>query len=206
MNVLTILNHHYQRYFYTLFHPQENLKGSLLTINEAIVLSWPFVIVGVITNTVFTMFLTIEIFDEHSFSFFPFLERGSLVTWPILLGLFWSLWAIMLFPIRAYLYAYVLKLVLGFYQRITKSYSQDPSMAMDLVASSMSSNVFKIVPAMGDLVQSLAQFLCLFKGVRERLKVSSLATGCILLTPALLMLLFFGGVAYSFFLLIILLS
>lgn len=205
MNALTTLNQHYQRYFFTLFHPQENVKGSLLTLNEAIVLSWPFIIVGVITNTVFSLFLTIQVFDQKSMGLFPFIERGSLLTWPILIGLFWSLWGILLFPIRAYIYAYLLKLILGFYQRITRTYSHDPSMAMDLVSSSMSSNVFRIVPGMGDLIQSLAQFLCLFKGVRERLKISSLAAGCILLTPALLMLLFFGGIAYSFFLLIILL-
>lgn len=204
MSSIEVLNNHYRRYFHTLFHPQLNINGSYLTLNEAIVLSWPFIIVGVITNTVFTIYITVAFFEHSISTYFPFINSGNLLTWPILYGVFWSLWGVLLFPIRAYLYTLILKLVIGFYQRITRTYSHDPNLAFDLSAASMSSNVFKLVPGIGDFVQSLAQFICLIKGLKDRMKINSLAACCILLTPALLALVFFTGILYSLFLLIFL--
>lgn len=202
MNSITTLNEHYRRYFHSIFHPQLNVNGSTLTLNEAILLSWPFIIVGVITNTVFTIYLTVAFVERLDFSAFPFINSGNLLTLPLLYGLFWSLWGILFFPIRAYIHVYVLKLVIGFYQRLTKQYSRDPYLASDLAASAMSSNVFRMVPAIGNMAQSLAEFLCLLKGLKERMQINSFAAFCILFTPALLTLLFIAGILYSMFLLI----
>lgn len=202
MNAINEISSHYKRYFHSLFYPHQNIHGNTLTLNEAILLSWPFVIVGVITNTVFTIYITVNFFQTNTFKSFPFLSSGSLLTFPLLIGLFWSLWGILLFPIRAYIYAYFLNLVIGFYQRITKTYSQDSSLAMDLAAAAMSSNVFRIFPGFGDMLQSLAQFLCLFKGLKERMGINSFAAFCILVTPMLLTFMFIAGMLYSLFLLI----
>ncbi len=203
MNSIAVLNDHYRRYFHTLFHPQLNVNGSTVTLNEAILLSWPFIIVGVITNTVFTIYLTVALVEFIPLKSFPFLNTGNLLTLPLLYGLFWSLWGVLLFPIRAYIYVYVLKLVVGFYQRVTKQYSMDPNLASDLAAAAMSSNVFKIVPGFGNTIQSLAQFLCLLKGLKDRMKINSFAAICILFTPAMLTLLFAAGIIYSIILLIL---
>lgn len=205
MNILNQLNFHYQRFFHSLFHPHLNVQGSLLTLNESILLSWPFVIMGVIVNTVFSIVITVSLFGEKTFSFFPFLNHGSLLTWPILIGLFFSLWSIIFFPLRAYLYALFFKLVLGFYQRLCRSLSQDQSLAFDLVASSMSSYTLRIVPGLGGTFQSIAQFMSVYKGIRERMKLNSFATLCIVLTPGLIVTLFIFGLLYSCFLLIALL-
>ncbi len=202
MKALTVLNFHYRRYFQALFHPHLNVGGNMLTINEAIILSWPFIIVGVITNTVFTIYLTVSFFDQSTISAFPFINKGSLLTLPILLGLFWSLWGILLFPMRVYIYAFYIKLILSFYQRVSRTYSSDPTLADDIVAAAMSSNVFKVLPAFGDMVQSLAQFLCLYKGIKTRMQINSFAAFCILLTPAMLVVLLVAGILYSLFLLI----
>ena len=197
-----MLNLHYKRYFHALFHPQLNVCGSTVTLNEAILLSWPFIIVGVVTNTVFSIYLTVSFFDQSTLSSFPFLSKGSLLTFPVLLGLFWSLWGILLFPVRAYVYAFYIKVVVGFYQKIARSYSADPTLAEDLVAAGMSANVFKMLPAFGDMIQSFAQFLCLYKGLKARMQINSFAAFCILITPALLVALLLAGILYSIFLLI----
>lgn len=202
MHSLSVLNLHYKRYFHALFHPQLNVSGSTLTLNEAILLSWPFIIVGVITNTVFSIYLTVSFFDQSTFAAFPFLHNGSLLTFPVLLGLFWSLWGILLFPIRAYVYAFYIKVVIGFYQRVAHSYSADPTLAEDLVAAGMSANVFKMLPALGDMIQSFAQFLCLYKGLKARMHINSFAAFCILFTPALVVVVLITGILYSMFLLI----
>lgn len=206
MNFLIQLNTHYQRFFHSLFHPHLNVKGSLLTLNESILLSWPFVILGVIVNTVFSIVITVSMLGESTLKAFPFFDYGSLITWPILIGLFFSLWGILFFPIKAYLYALFFKMVLGFYQRVCRTYSADPSLAFDLVASSMSSHTFDIVPGLGAVAQSIAQFMSVYKGLKERMHLSSLACACIVLTPGLLVMFFIIGICYSCFLLIALLS
>ncbi len=202
MNSIAVLNDHYRRFFNSLFHPQLNVNGSSVTLNEAILLSWPFIIVGVITNTVFSIYITTAIVEELPVSYFPFISAGTLLTLPILYALFWSLWGVLLFPLRAYIYAIVLKLIISFYQRLTKQYSKDPNLASDLAASAMSSNVFKIIPGAGDVIQSIAQFICLLKGLKDRMQINSFAAFCILCTPALLTLMFMAGVIYSIILLI----
>jgi hypothetical protein len=201
LNSIAVLNDHYKRYFHSLFYPQYNVNGSNLTLNESILLSWPFIIVSVITNTVFAIFITVSFVEQLPLDSFPFLDSGNVITLPILYGLFWSLWGVLLFPLRAYIYVYILKLIIGFYQRLTKQYSRDPHLATDLAAAAMSSNVFKVIPGIGDMIQSLAQFLCLLKGLKLRMGINSFAAFCILFTPALLMLLFFAGIIYSAFLL-----
>ncbi len=204
MITITVLNDHYRRYFQALFHPHLNHNGSMLTLNEAILLSWPFIIVGVMTNTVFSIYLTVSLIDKNSAKFFPFISEGSLITFPILIGIFWSIWGILLFPLRSYIYAYYIKLVIVFYQRITRSYSADPHLAEDIVSAGMSSNVFRVIPALGDILQSLSQFLCLYKGLKSRMHINSIAAFCILMTPAMLVFLFVTGIIYSLFLLIFL--
>ena len=203
--MLNELNLHYRRYFHALFHPHENSNSSELGLQEAIMLSWPFVIVGVMSNIAFSMIVVIDLAMDRVPIFFPFITHGSLVTFPMLLSLFLGLWGVLLFPLRALFYAYILKLSIGFYQRITKSYSADPTLALDLAASSMSSNVFRMIPAIGDMVQSVAQFLSLLRGLKVRMKINTLAAICILLTPSVILVLFMCGILYSLFLLITLL-
>ena len=191
------VNDHYRRFFHSMFYPQDNVDGSSVTLHEAILLAWPFVIVGAVSNAVSSIYLTVNFFNQSTLVAFPFLAQGSLLTLPVVLGLFWSIWAVLLFPIRAYVFALTMMVVIGFYQRVSKKYAKDPTLAFDLVAASMSSNVFRMLPAFGDFLQSIAQFLCLYKGIKKRMEISSLATCCILFTPAVISILLMIGFIYS---------
>ena len=151
MKALAVINSHYHRYFQALLHPELNRNGSMLTLNEAIVLSWPFIIVGVMTNTVFSIYLTVSFLDHNAMKSLPFISKGSLLTLPILWGTFWSLWGILFFPLRAYLYAFYIKVIIIFYQKFVGGHKADPQLAEDVISSAMSSNVFKLIPALGDV-------------------------------------------------------
>jgi len=186
--MITTISQHYQRFFQLLVHPEWNSKGSHTTLHEAIILTWPFVLLGKLTQLALTLLIFSKLREANHFYFFV---QDAVFKFGFLFVFFYSLWSIIFYPLKQWLFSYVWVFTLQFYQRVSRRYHDDQSLGNDLTAASLTGDLFLIVPIFGSIVKSIVKFYTLYRGIKIRLNISKFASFCILASPLLFGIVFF---------------
>jgi hypothetical protein len=208
----------FESYFMTLVHPFRihqqfrhqlplpNQNGYLyrpLTLAEGLGVSWIFAILrglGKIIILVFFLNFFLNLQSEE----FPFLQdlihSSSITTYSFLL--FSSSLDIVFFPIAGLI-------VTEFWAWVIRTYSGwlNPDLDADTVADqitvhALSSNLFSMVPILGDLIQPVIYYFLLYAGIRSNLGASRALTFVILITPTILLFMFFSVLMLAVFYLV----
>jgi hypothetical protein len=186
--------------------PLPNQNGYLyrpLTLAEGLGVSWIFAILrglGKIIILVFFLNFFLNLQSEE----FPFLQdlihSSSITTYSFLL--FSSSLDIVFFPIAGLI-------VTEFWAWVIRTYSGwlNPDLEADTVADqitvhALSSNLFSMVPILGDLIQPVIYYFLLYAGIRSNLGASRALTFVILITPTILLFMFFSVLMLAVFYLV----
>lgn len=189
------------------FHlPLPNQDGHLyapLTLAEAIGISWIFAIMRgllkiVILNFFLQSFLSMQ---STEFVFLQELMRGSgFSTYYFLL--FSAALDIIFFPIGTII-------VTEFWAWVIRRYAKwlNPELPADEIADqitthALSSNIFNIIPFIGDFIQILLYYFLLYAGLRANLGASKSLAMVILSTPTVLMLMVLSLLSFAVFYLV----
>lgn len=177
----------YKLYFNNMATPWENSSNKQgLNLVDAILLSWPFLILQnlfyfVLTGLFFRNFLSAHQGIINSFGMHFSAKYPSLTT-VFYLGVL----EILFFPITIFLSYYLWKMAfmfIGWWFQI-----DDDEMGEDLYSASLSSYVFLIVPVLGSLFQKLTFYFLMFRGIKERTGIGSIGSSIVLLLPMLIIL------------------
>lgn len=180
----------YDRYFENCLFPEDNrIDEGGINLVAAIYLSWPIKIIQAAISFGFSalflwlfldfnydnlLFFSIQLtpFYGSLFAFFSNLCLG-VIFFP--LGIFFSY----------YYWKIAFKLILYWLGR------REDQMGEELYAASLSSHIFTIIPLFGGVLQSLAFFFLLLKGVKVRLNLSPFSSFLVVLFPYLLFIILF---------------
>lgn len=198
----------FESYFMTLVHPfrihqqfrhqlplpsQEGHLFRPLTLPESLGVSWIFAILRglgkiVLISYFLKFFVTLQSED------FPFLQdlvqSSSVSTYYFLL--FSAALDIIFFPVGAII-------MTEFWAWIIRKYSGwlNPEVEADAIADqitthALSSNVFSMIPILGDIIQPMLYYFLLYAGLRANLEASRSLAFVILATPTILILMVFS--------------
>lgn len=194
--------HQQFRYKLPLPHQEGHLYGPL-DLSEAIGISWIFAILRGLFKIILLNFF-LQSFLKMQNENFPFLEElfeGSGIS-TYYFFLFSATLDLIFFPIGAII-------VTEFWSWIIRKYGGwlNPDMPNDEIADqitthALSSNIFMIIPLIGDLVQTLLYVFLLYAGIRSNLGASRSLTWVILLTPTIFFFMVFSLFAFAVFYLV----
>lgn len=171
--------------------PLPNHEGHLyepLTLAESLGISWIFAVIrGLCKILVLNYFL--QAFVTLQSDRFPLLQEivssSGISTYYFLL--FSAALDIIFFPV-------ISLIMTEFWAWIIRRYSQwlnpdapDEEIADQITTHALSSNLFNIIPVIGDMIQSLLYYFLLYAGLRSNLGASRSLAWVILLTPMVLM-------------------
>lgn len=169
-----------------------------LSLAESIGISWVFAIVRglfkiVILNFFLNSFLS---FQSPEFEILQDLVRTSgFSTYYFLL--FSAALDIIFFPIGAIVITEVWTWLIKVYARLLNPELPAEEIAHQITVGALSSNVFSIVPFIGDVIQMGLYLFLIYAGLRSNLEASRPLAMVILLTPTVLL---FMGISLIFFL------
>lgn len=186
--------------------PLPHQKGHLyepLDLAEAIGISWVFAILRGLFKIILLNFF-LQSFLKMQSENFPYLEEllegSGLSTYYFFL--FSATLDLIFFPIGAII-------VTEFWAWIIRKYGGwlNPDMPNDEIADqitthALSSNIFMIIPLIGDFVQTLLYIFLLYAGIRSNLGASRSLTWVILLTPTIFFFMVFSLFAFAVFYLV----
>lgn len=194
----------HQQFRHKLTLPGEG-KSSLvpLKLSEALGISWAFAMVRGLAKLVLMNFFLQSFISMQSESF-PVLQdivlSSGISTYYFFL--FSAALDIIFFPITAYIttvfWAWFIRLYSGWL---------DPDLPHEEISDqitthALSSNLFCIIPFIGDLIQSILYYFLLYAGLRSNLGTSRTLAWVILLTPTLLLAMGFSLIAVVIFYLV----
>lgn len=105
--------------------------------------------------------------------------------------IFYILLEVVLFPLSAFVFIKFWGLLIRFFIKLYDMEFASEQKAIDSVlAASLTSNVFFLVPVMGDVARHLSSIIYLFAGLRQNLKMSILQSLIVVISP--LFILFFA--------------
>lgn len=209
----------FETYLMTLVHPfriHQNFRHKLplpdhdghiyepLTLAESIGISWVFAIIRglfkiVILNFFLQSFLALQ---SPEFEILQDLVRTSgFSTYYFLV--FSAALDIIFFPIGALLLTMFWEWIIKTYARWLNPELPGEDIGHEIATSALSSNLFNIIPFIGDVIQLLLYFFLLYAGLRSNLGASRSLAVVILMTPTVLL---FMGMSLIFFLLFYLVS
>jgi hypothetical protein len=168
---------------------QEGYLYEPLTLAEALGISWIFAVIRGLFKIILLNFFLHSILDFQSESF-PVLQdlmqASGISTYYFLL--FSAALDIIFFPIGAIImtevWAWVIRLFAGW---LNPELPKD-EIADQITTHALSSNLFTIIPVVGEFIQGLLYYFLLFAGLRSNLGASRSLAWVILLTPTLLFL------------------
>lgn len=177
--------------------PLPNTQGHLfepLTLAESLGVSWVFAILrGLFKIIILNFFL--QTFLKMQSEKFPFLEElfASSGTSTYYFFLFSAALDIIFFPIGAIVVTEFWAWVIRKYTALLNPDLPKDEIADQITTHALSSNVFVIIPFIGDLIQGVLYYFLLYAGLRSNLGASRSLSWVVLLTPTvfLLMLLSF---------------
>lgn len=207
-----------ETYVMTLVHPfrihqqfrhhlplpgQEGYLYEPLTLAESIGVSWVFAIVRglfkiVILNFFLQSFLS---FQSPEFEILQDLVRTSgFSTYYFLL--FSAALDIIFYPVGAIVLTEVWSWVIKTYARFLNPELPADEIAHQITIGALSSNIFSIVPFVGDVIQLGLYFFLLYAGLRSNLEASRPLAMVILLTPTVLFLMVLSLIFFLLFYLV----
>lgn len=181
-------------YFKAFLHPFEVYKSrrpeNLLTLMEAISVSWIFAICQAI-YVVLSILLGVVAADS-------FQEMNLPISWePQKVMLIYTIAEVILFPLWAWLYAKVWAVFISFAMRLFNlmDSEQECSEKIDeIVSVAYTSHVFLMVPVFGAVIKFIAFLLYLFAGLKKNLNLSSIQSIFVILSPLLLIMLLVAAI------------
>lgn len=216
-----MLNHLYS-YFIFLFHPfviHENLRlkreGQLfgqvkfyqtntayysfvpLSLSEIILYSWPFsmikafyTFVGMHAGITSLKFIQDETqFSSSLLSFITFSEQKIVI--------FTTIFNVILFPLSAWAFAKIWKIIIEFFTILFKSENNNPQALDQVVNLALGSYTFWMLPILGGLLKFICFHLYLFAGLTRNLQLTVVQSLFVLFSPLLFLSIFFMVIASS---------
>jgi hypothetical protein len=194
----------HQQFRYQVALPgQDNHFFAPLKLSEALGISWVFAIVRGLAKLVLLNFFLQSFVSMQSESF-PVLQdlivSSGISTYYFLL--FSASLDIIFFPVTALIMTEVWSWMIRTYSKWLNPDLPHEEIADQITTHALSSNLFSIIPFLGDMIQSGLYFFLLYAGLRSNLGASRSLAWVILLTPTLLGILLFSLFGFAVFYLV----
>jgi hypothetical protein len=208
----------FETYLMTLVHPfrihqqfrhnlplpnQDGYLFEPLTLAESIGISWVFAIIRglfkiVIINSILQSFLAMQ---SSEFSILQDLVQTSgFSTYYFLL--FSAALDIIFFPVGSILITQLWSWVIKTYCKWLNPELPSEEIANQITIGALSSNLFNIIPFIGDVIQFFLYLFLLYAGLRANLGTSRSLAMVILLTPTIIFLMSVSLISFLFFYLV----
>lgn len=172
--------------------PIPNHDGKLyepLTLAEALSISWVFAIVRGLFKILLMNFF-IQTFLSMQSDSFPFLQEmlksSGASTYYFLL--FSAALDIVFFPLAAIVLTEVWSFVIKKYSQLLNPDQPHDEIADQITTHALSSNLFTIIPFIGEMIQTVLYYFLIYAGLRSNLGASRSLAWVILLTPTVIFL------------------
>lgn len=204
-----------ETYFMVLVHPFRihqqfrhalpipNHDGHLfqpLTLAESLGISWVFAILRGLCKIIIMNFF-LQSFMQMQSENFPFLQEllksSGVSTYYFLL--FSAALDIIFFPVATIVLTELWSWVIKKYALWLNPNLPAEEIADQITTHALSSNVFTIIPFIGDFIQTILYYFLLYAGIRSNLGASRSLTWVILLTPTIFLLMFVSLLAFMIF-------
>jgi hypothetical protein len=194
----------HQQFRYQVALPgQENHFFAPLKLSEALGISWVFAIIRGLAKLMLMNFFLQSFVNMQSDSF-PILQdlliSSGLSTYYFLL--FSASLDIIFFPITALVMTEVWAWMIRTYSKWLNPELPHEEIADQITTHALSSNIFSIIPFLGDLIQAALYYFLLYAGLRSNLGASRSLAWVILLTPTLLAIMLFSLFGFAVFYLV----
>jgi hypothetical protein len=194
----------HQQFRYQVALPgQDNHFFAPLKLSEALGISWVFAIVRGLAKLVLLNFFLQSFVSMQSESF-PVLQdliiSSGISTYYFLL--FSASLDIIFFPVTALIMTEVWSWMIRTYSKWLNPDLPHEEIADQITTHALSSNVFSIIPFLGDMIQSGLYFFLLYAGLRSNLGASRSLAWVILLTPTLLGIMLLSLFGFAIFYLV----
>lgn len=194
----------HQQFRYNVALPgQDNHFFAPLKLSEALGISWIFAIIRGLAKLVLMNFF-LQSFIQMQSESFPILQdlilSSGISTYYFLL--FSASLDIIFFPIAALVMTEVWAWFIRMYAKWLNPDLPHEEIADQITTHALSSNLFAIIPFIGDLIQGGLYYFLLFAGLRSNLGASRSLAWVILLTPTLLAMMAFSLFAFTIFCLV----
>ncbi len=208
----------FETYLMTLVHPfriHQQFRHQLplpsqdghlyrpLTLAEGLGVSWIFVILRGL-GKIIIMVAFLNFFMSLQSPEFPFLQdliRSSSITAYSFL-LFSAALDIIFFPIGAIIMTEFWAWVIRTYSGWLNPDQDADTIADQITVHALSSNLFSMIPILGDLIQPILYYFLLYAGIRSNLGATRSLTFIVLITPTLLIGMFLSVMALAIFYLV----
>lgn len=194
----------HQQFRYRL--PIPNHEGHIyepLSLAESLGISWMFAVVRglariIVLNFFLQSFLNMQ--SEH----FPFLQELILNSGlsSYYFFLFSAALDIIFFPLSTIVLTEVWNWIIKKYAEWLNPQLPHHEIADQITTHALASNVFSIIPFIGDLIQGILYYFLLYAGIRSNLGASRSLAFVILLTPTLLVFMLLSFFAFIVFYLV----
>lgn len=186
--------------------PLPNHDGHLyqpLTLAESLGISWIFAIIRglgkiIVLNFFLQSFLNMQS-DEYPFLQELLVSSGSSTYYFLL---FSAALDIIFFPVAAIVMTELWAWVIRKYAQVLNPDLPADEIADQITTHALSSNLFTIIPFIGDLIQSFLYYFLLYAGIRSNLGASRSLTWVILLTPTIFFLMVLSLLIFMIFYLV----
>jgi len=194
----------HQQFRYHLALPgQENHLFIPLKLSEALGISWVFAMVRGLGKLLLMNFFLNSFMNLQS-DRFPILQdliiSSGISTYYFLL--FSAALDIIFFPISALVMTEIWSWVIRIYSKWLNPDLPHEDIADQITTHALSSNLFSIIPFLGDLIQSALYYFLLYAGLRSNLGASRSLAWVVLLTPTLLAMIFMSILLFMLFCLV----
>jgi hypothetical protein len=174
-----------------------------LTLAESIGISWVFALIKGLSKLIIMTFFLHSFMSMQSENF-PFLQElfksSGASTYYFLL--FSASLDIIFFPISTIVVTEVWAWVIKRYAIWLNSDLAAEDIADQITTHALSSNLFTIIPFVGDVIQSILYYFLLYAGIRSNLGASRSLTWVILATPTIFFLMMASLFAFVIFYLV----
>ncbi len=208
----------FETYLMTLVHPFRihqqfrhnlplpNQDGHIfepLSLAESIGISWVFAIIRGLFKIVIINFLLQSFMAMQSAEFSilqDLVQSSGFSTYYFLL--FSAALDIIFFPVGAILITQLWSWVIRTYAKWLNPELPGEEIANQITVGALSSNLFNIIPFIGDVIQFFLYLFLLYAGLRSNLGTSRSLAMVILLTPTIFFLMTFSLISFLFFYLV----
>lgn len=171
-----------------------------LSLSEALGISWVFAVIRGLTKIIFLNFF-LQAFLNFQSEDFPFLQNlilGSGASTYYFL-LFSAALDIIFFPIGALIMTEVWGWIIRTYSNWLNPELPKEEISDQITTHALSSNLFTIVPFVGELIQGFVYYFLLYAGLRSNLGASRSLAWVIILTPTLVLFMMMSLFAFTVF-------
>ncbi|MGK0367744.1 MAG: hypothetical protein ACI9QD_000883 [Thermoproteota archaeon] len=183
----------FDSYFYALTHPFQihdewiypvSIRRHKLSLVEVISISWVFQLIRVLILLTLSFYLSTRMDIIHETSrilsyFIPDTKVTGHVFFIISIGL-----EVIFFPVISYFFAKLWSFLIEFYANLLELDEEEKEVVGDQIMTvSLTSNFFKIIPFVGDVIYQLMSFFLLYAGLRRSLRASRSLSLLIIATP-----------------------